>query len=138
VVNIGPQDLIEGRPHLVLGLLWQIIKIGLFAQISLQNCPGLARLLRDGEDLSDLMALSPEEILLRWFNYQLEQAGSNRRVNNFSKDIMDSECYTILLNQIAPDEANVDLSPLQETRMNYTSGLLADNDQYHRHMTMRR
>lgn len=27
VVNIGPQDLIEGRPHLVLGLLWQIIKV---------------------------------------------------------------------------------------------------------------
>ena len=27
VVNIGPTDLIEGRPHLVLGLLWQIIKV---------------------------------------------------------------------------------------------------------------
>lgn len=115
LVNIGPQDLIEGRPHLVLGLLWQVIKIGLFAKISLQNCPGLARLLKDGEDLSDLMALSPEEILLRWFNYQLEEAGSSRRVRNFSKDIMDSECYTILLNQIAPDELGVDMSPMRES-----------------------
>ena len=34
------------------------------------------------------MALSPEEILLRWFNYHLEQAGHPRRVHNFSSDIM--------------------------------------------------
>ena len=27
-------------------------------------------------------------LLHRWFNYQLEQAGSRRRVNNFGKDIM--------------------------------------------------
>ena len=49
--------------------------------------PGLARLLMEGETLSDLMALSPEEILLRWFNYHLAQAGHHRRVKNFSDDI---------------------------------------------------
>uniref|UniRef100_A0A8C6SXA4 Plastin-3 n=1 Tax=Neogobius melanostomus TaxID=47308 RepID=A0A8C6SXA4_9GOBI len=37
VVNIGAQDLKEGKPHLVLGLLWQIIKIGLFADIELSR-----------------------------------------------------------------------------------------------------
>jgi len=41
----------------------------------------------EGETLSDLMALSPEEILLRWFNYHLAQAGHHRRVKNFSDDI---------------------------------------------------
>ncbi len=54
-------------------------QIGLFAKISLQNCPNLAVLLQEGETLEDLMALSPEEILLRWFNYHLEQAGHPRR-----------------------------------------------------------
>ena len=49
--------------------------------------PGLARLLLEGETLNDLMALSPEEILLRWFNYHLAQAGHHRRVKNFSDDI---------------------------------------------------
>src|SRR5579862_1371186 len=29
VVNIGPTDLIEGREHLILGLIWQIIRRGL-------------------------------------------------------------------------------------------------------------
>ena len=63
------------------------IQIGLFANITLTNVPGLARLLREGETLNDLMALSPEDILLRWFNYHLEQAGHHRRVKNFSDDI---------------------------------------------------
>lgn len=117
IINIGPQDIMEGRPHLILGLLWQVIKIGLFAKISLQNCPNLAVLLQEGETLEDLMALSPEEILLRWFNYHLEQAGHPRRVHNFSSDISDSECYTVLLDQIAPPEARVDLSPLSEKDM---------------------
>ena len=27
VVNIGPEDLHAGKPHLVLGLLWQIIRV---------------------------------------------------------------------------------------------------------------
>jgi len=27
VVNIGAGDLLEGKPHLVLGLLWQIIRV---------------------------------------------------------------------------------------------------------------
>lgn len=42
VVNIGAQDLKEGRPHLVLGLLWQIIKIGLFADIELSRNEGMS------------------------------------------------------------------------------------------------
>ena len=27
IVNIGAEDLIEGKPHLVLGLLWQVIRV---------------------------------------------------------------------------------------------------------------
>ena len=71
--------------------------------------------------MEDLLALSPEEILLRWFNYHLKEAGSSREVNNFSGDIKDSECYTILLNQIAPEDAGVDMSPMQVS----TDGVVA-------------
>ena len=46
----------------------------------------LAALLREGESLEDLMKLSPEELLLRWANYHLENAGCNK-INNFSSDI---------------------------------------------------
>ncbi|XP_075692091.1 plastin-3 isoform X2 [Rhinoderma darwinii] len=101
VVNIGAEDLKAGKPHLVLGLLWQIIKIGLFADIELSRNEALAALLRDGETLEDLMKLSPEELLLRWANFHLENAGW-QKINNFSCDIKDSRAYFHLLNQIAP------------------------------------
>jgi plastin-2 len=42
--------------------------------------------LREGESLEDLMKLSPEELLLRWANYHLENAGCNK-ISNFSTDI---------------------------------------------------
>ncbi|XP_066925792.1 plastin-3-like isoform X2 [Clytia hemisphaerica] len=108
VVNVHAEDIIKGKQHLILGLLWQIIRIGLFANITLQANPNIAALLEDGESIEDLLKLSPEELLLRWVNYHLRKSGSNKRINNFSGDIKDSEAYAILLNQISPQEFGVD------------------------------
>uniref|UniRef100_A0A8V5HH24 Uncharacterized protein n=1 Tax=Melopsittacus undulatus TaxID=13146 RepID=A0A8V5HH24_MELUD len=99
VVNIGSQDLQEGKPHLVLGLLWQIIKVGLFADIEISRNEALIALLNEGEELDQLMKLSPEELLLRWVNYHLANAGW-QKINNFSQDIKDSRAYYHLLDQI--------------------------------------
>lgn len=33
-------DMMAGKPHLVLGLLWQIIKVGLFADIEISRNEG--------------------------------------------------------------------------------------------------
>ncbi|XP_074098583.1 plastin-2 fimbrin isoform X3 [Cotesia typhae] len=114
IVNIDAHDLTAGRNHLVLGLLWQIIRIGLFNQITLENCPGLATLLQHGEKIEDLLKLSPEAILLRWVNHHLENAGVTRRCNNFQSDITDSEVYTYLIKQIAPSGTGVTLEALME------------------------
>ncbi|GAA6105557.1 plastin-3 [Tachysurus ichikawai] len=123
VVNIGAMDLREGKPHLVLGLLWQIIKIGLFADIELSRNEALAALLREGETLEDLMKLSPEELLLRWANFHLHNAGwqkitnfsSDIKLSDFSNSVKDSRAYFHLLNQIAPKgtkegEERIDIS----------------------------
>uniref|UniRef100_A0A8C4EZ42 Plastin-3 n=1 Tax=Dicentrarchus labrax TaxID=13489 RepID=A0A8C4EZ42_DICLA len=107
VVNIGAQDLKEGKPHLVLGLLWQIIKIGLFADIELSRNEAIAALLQEGESLEDLMKLSPEELLLRWANFHLKKVGMS--ISNFSGDIKDSKAYFHLLEQIAPDGSKEDV-----------------------------
>ena len=106
VVNIGSQDLIEGREHLVLGLVWQIIKIGLFAKVDLEHHPELFRLLDKDESLEDFLKLPVDQILLRWFNYHLKKAEWTRKVTNFSSDIKDSENYIVLLNQLAPELCN--------------------------------
>ena len=43
VVNIGAEDLQEGKPDLGLGLLWQVIKIGLFADIEISRNEGTSK-----------------------------------------------------------------------------------------------
>ncbi|XP_038673494.1 plastin-1-like [Scyliorhinus canicula] len=108
VVNIGAQDLKEGRHHLVLGLLWQIIKIGLFADIEITRNEALIALLREGEELEELLKLSPEDLLLRWVNYHLENA-EYKKISNFSQDIKDSKAYFHLLDQIAPSGEGDDM-----------------------------
>ncbi|KAJ8073715.1 fimbrin [Marasmius tenuissimus] len=111
VVNIGSTDLAEGREHLILGLIWQIIRRGLLAQVDIRLHPELYRLCEEGETIDDLLRLTPDQILLRWFNYHLKAAGWKRRVNNFSRDVSDGENYTILLNQLKPEQCS--RAPLQ-------------------------
>ncbi|ETI19295.1 hypothetical protein G647_09127 [Cladophialophora carrionii CBS 160.54] len=103
VVNVGAGDIIEVREHLILGLIWQIIRRGLLGKIDIKLHPELYRLLEDDETLDQFLRLPPEQILLRWFNYHLKNAGWGRRVNNFSGDVKDGENYTVLLNQLKPD-----------------------------------
>ena len=52
---------------LIMTMMSKIIRYNLL------QVPGLVNLLRDGEELSELMKLSPEQLLLRWVNYQLEK-----------------------------------------------------------------
>jgi len=113
-VNIGPGDLRQGmgNPHLVLGIVWQLVKIQLLNQINLKNHPELIRLLKEDETLEQLFALPAEKLLLRWFNFHLKEAGHKRRVKNFGKDVADGECYTVLLNQLNPKKCSLD--PLEE------------------------
>lgn len=79
VVNIGSGDIVEGREHLILGLIWQIIRRGLLGKIDIRLHPELYRLLEDDETLEQFLRLPPEQILLRWFNYHLNAAGWQRR-----------------------------------------------------------
>lgn len=112
VVNIGSGDIIEVREHLILGLIWQVIRRGLLGKIDIKLHPELYRLLEDDETLEQFLRLPPEQILLRWFNYHLKAANWPRRVNNFSSDVKDGENYTVLLAQIG-SEYGVTRAPLQ-------------------------
>ncbi|KAL0362885.1 UNVERIFIED_CONTAM: Fimbrin-5 [Sesamum calycinum] len=77
------RDLVEGRPHLLLGLISQIIK-----------------------DVEELMGLAPEKVLLKWMNFHLKKAGYKKAVTNFSSDLKDGEAYTYLLNVLAPEHCS--------------------------------
>ena len=128
VVNIGSGDIIEVREHLILGLIWQVIRRGLLGKIDIKLHPELYRLLEEDETLEQFLRLPPEQILLRWFNYHLKNAKWEKRyaarapascklaylivrVTNFSTDVKEGDNYTVLLNQLAPDICS--RSPLQ-------------------------
>ncbi|CAF3345767.1 unnamed protein product [Rotaria socialis] len=141
VVNIHPENISKAVPHLVMGLLWQIIRIQLTSEINLKHVPGLVLLLRDGETPEDLLKLSPEELLLRWVNYQLKRSQySGKPVTNFSGDIKDSEAYTHLLSVIAPANTKppVGLTPLKEDDLRRRAELMlkeADKIKARAHIT---
>lgn len=111
VVNIGTQDLMEGRPHLVLGLISQIVKIQLLANVSLKETPELVEMVNDTVEIEELLNLPADKVLLRWMNYHLKKAGYTKVISNFSSDIKDGEAYTILLHTLAPQSC--DLTPME-------------------------
>nr|VDD54795.1 unnamed protein product [Brassica oleracea] len=88
VVNIGTQDIAEGRPYLVLGLISQIIKIQMLADLNFKKTPSLFQLVDDTQDAEELMGLAPE------------------KVTNFSSDVKDGEAYAYLLNALAPEHSS--------------------------------
>jgi len=57
-------------------------------------------------------------------NHHLKNAGSDKRINNFSSDIKDSEAYTILLNQL---DKKCDLAPLKEGDINKRADGVVNN-----------
>ena len=100
-IGINYDIFIHGTNYIMaLGLLWQIVKLIVLQKIQLKNHPELIRLLNEGEQLSNLLKLSPEQLLLRWFNFHLNATGYDKKITNFSEDIKDSEKYVILLNQL--------------------------------------
>lgn len=110
LVNIGPEDIAAGeKKYLILGLVWQLVALDINRQVSkMVSELDTSCLRREGEDKEDFDKLVPEEVLMRWFNFHLENARTDRRVTNFDRDIRDSVCYLYLLNQLEPSVCSTD------------------------------
>eukprot|EP00048_Salpingoeca_helianthica_P016895 m.234702 g.234702 ORF g.234702 m.234702 type:complete len:779 (+) comp19729_c0_seq1:152-2488(+) len=108
ITNIGALDIMRNQEnhteHLVLGLLWQIVKFALMSRLTIHLHPELIRLVGPGEDLARFLQLPPEDVLLRWVNYHIERAGLSRKMTNFGSDVMDSTIYATLLHALDPSQ----------------------------------
>ncbi len=80
--------------------------------------PLQVRLLVEGEELTDLLRLPPEQILLRWINFHLAASGAGKRVSNFGTDLQDGEAYILMLSQINPAACPLSLLELSVEERN--------------------
>jgi plastin-1 len=87
IVNIHAADFMntieEHKEYLVLGVVWQVVKMQLLSEINLQECPELAKLLREGEELQDFMKLPAEDVLLRWINHHIQHINQIVKIKIF-------------------------------------------------------
>ncbi|KAK4469056.1 hypothetical protein MN116_007519 [Schistosoma mekongi] len=93
VVNTGSEDIMQGKRHIVLGVICQLICRDLVDTITLNKHGELLALLHDGGNAEDLAAMKPEELLMRWVNYHLHLVGCDSRITNFNSDLADSVVY---------------------------------------------
>jgi plastin-1 len=72
MIGIDARDFINKTPHLLLGVIWQVNKMYLTKKVNLSDTPEIMRLAQEGEELSDLLKLNADVILIRWINYHCE------------------------------------------------------------------
>lgn len=85
VVNVSSQDILCVNVRLILGLTWQIIRLGIFREVSLLYHPELIKLIKDKESLATFMNLSDEKLLIRWANYHLKLQNIKEEIVSLNK-----------------------------------------------------
>ncbi|KAI8829048.1 hypothetical protein BJ741DRAFT_624325 [Chytriomyces cf. hyalinus JEL632] len=106
VHNLAAEDLLKGTPHLCLGLIWQVIKVGLLSNVtsgpeSTQNSSV------DIAGRAEPSTHSLERALLKWVNGTLNGLGLQTRITNFGSDLSDSHALAFL---IASFDDNLELA----------------------------
>ena len=109
LVEATADDVLDEVRTKDVDLLYQVLKPIVLKKISVQDFPQLLRLKEDAKETDEeLLTLGPEDFLKRWFNHHLTKANHPNKLTNFADDVKDSEKYTILLNQLSPDQCGTD------------------------------
>ncbi|KAJ3339817.1 phospholipid scramblase 1 [Entophlyctis luteolus] len=102
VHNLSAEDIMKGTQHLVLGLVWQVIKIGLLQDVNpaegLSNANSLDNLsTKVAQEQHTTQKL--ENALLKWVNTTIRAQGpeSPTKIYNFGSDLKDSVALAYLL-----------------------------------------
>ena len=57
----------------------------------------------EGEELSGLLQLTPEKLLLRWINFQLHSSAYTGIIDSFGDSLKDGLALSVLVRTVAPD-----------------------------------
>ncbi|EGR28526.1 hypothetical protein IMG5_173430, partial [Ichthyophthirius multifiliis] len=99
-INIHNQSIMEKSEHIILGLLWQIVKIQLLGITDVKKNPDIFKLKGENEDENTFSQLPKESLIIRWFNFHLSHVEPARKIANLEHDLQDGIQYMYLLNQL--------------------------------------
>lgn len=104
----------KGTEHIILAVFWQILKQFMTKDIDLKHVPEIIRLAEEDEEMTDLLKLPAEKILIRWMNFHLANSGDEKRIKNLAKDVQDGKAYALVLNQLDKDSCPKDVAAIED------------------------
>lgn len=121
LVGVDAQTFIDKTPHLMLGVLWQLVqhkrKTSLKKKISRKGSEEFVAELHRGEKegfyYSDKGELNDDLLLFKWFNSLVRKAGL-KSVRNLGKDLSDSKHLIHALNQLDPETCSLDALKIKD------------------------
>lgn len=87
VDGVQPSDITNGRKAFVIHSLREIFRCKPLHGLNFKERPYLIGLKNENEEVGDVLKLSSENILMRWFNFHLKNAGNPQGITNFDSDL---------------------------------------------------
>lgn len=115
VVNIRNEDLLNGRPSLMLGILWQLMRMHILRKMDVTSNLEVLALKGQTEDIKSFLGVSQRDLLVRWINYHLIRAHADNvhisesdvsqptHVDNLTSDLASGDVQIKLLHQLVPE-----------------------------------
>lgn len=101
-IKITTQDILDINYVTLLRALITILRAAIVARVTLLHNPALIRLREPGESVDAFQLLTPEQLLIRWVNYQLRRAAYPTSITNLASDFKDSGVFLALIKQVVP------------------------------------
>ena len=123
--QLKPADILNGKKKKDQDILGDILNKVMCPPQCIKNNPDTDDLVKEGETKDDLANGPVDDFLKRWVNKHLKAAGHPKQIDNFGDDLKDGEVYTVLLNNIFPNDC--DKSPLEQSDINERMKKVLDN-----------
>ena len=120
-----PSDILKGKKKKDQDIVGDILERVMVPPETIKNHPDSDDLVKEGETKDDLAKGPVDDFLKRWVNKHLKAAGHPKEIENFGDDLKDGEVYTVLLNNIFPEDC--DKTPMDESDINQRMQKVLDN-----------
>ena len=123
--KLKPGDVLSGKKKKDQDLVGDLLDKIMAPPETILNNADTDDLVKEGETKEDLANGPVDDFLKRWVNKHLKEAGHPKEIENFGDDLKDGEVYTVLLNNLFPDDC--DKSPMDESDINQRMQKVLDN-----------